>query len=147
MKLGPCQLWRSKLFAFALLLTVCPFQGLYADSPSEGEDPLEQFVYPPELIMKHQSTIGLRGDQRQGLVAEVTQLQTDIVPLQFELSEAAEKLVKILAPPRVDEASAITEAERITTLEAQVKKRHLVLLIRIKNLLNEEQQRQLDALR
>ncbi len=131
-------------FAVACFCALVPFSPTFAEG---GEDPLERFVFPPELIMKHQSTIDLSAAQRQGLVSEVQQLQTDIVPLQFELSEAAESLAKILSVPRVDEAVAIAEAERITNLEAQVKKRHLVLLIRIKNLLDEEQQRQLESLR
>lgn len=147
----PARPLRSTIAACALLCVLLPLRGALAQggpgARAAGGDPLEQHVYPPDLIMEHQSAIGLRNDQRQGLVAEVQQLQTDVVPLQFELSEAAESLARILSTPRVDEAAAIAEAERITTLEAQVKKRHLVLLIRIKNLLTEEQQRQLDAFR
>ena len=97
--------------------------------------------------MRHQEAIALGEDQRQTLIHEVQQLQSDIVPLQFELSEAAEKLERLLAGPEIDEARALAHVDQVTGLEAQVKKRHLTLLVRIKNLLTEEQQRKLEELR
>ncbi len=47
----------------------------------------------------------------------------------------------------MDEAAALAQVERVTEIENQMKKTHLTLLIRVKNLLSEDQQQQLLTLR
>ena len=136
--------------ALALTLLLAP-AALHAQPPappdSSEPNPIERRLFPPELVMRHQEAIALGEDQRQTLIHEVQQLQSDIVPLQFELSEAVEKLERMLAGPAIDEAGALAQVDQVTGLEARVKKRHLALLVRIKNLLTEEQQRKLEELR
>ncbi len=139
-----------RLFGFLVLLSL----GTAAQTPAQpreavvaGGNPLEQHLFPPELVMAHQGEIGLAADQRQKLIEEVQSLQADIVPWQFEMNESVESLTGQLANAAVDEAAAIALAESITNLEARIKQRHLALLIRIKNLLSAEQQSRLRALR
>lgn len=43
----------------------------------------------------------------------------------------------------MDEAAALAQVDRVTEIENQMKKTHLTLLIRVKNLLSEDQQQQL----
>jgi Spy/CpxP family protein refolding chaperone len=97
--------------------------------------------------MRRQSEIGLDERQRAALVQEVQQAQSDLVPLQFEMSAAGEALSRLLGSPQVDEAKALAEAERVMKLETQIKRRHLALLIRIKNVLTPEQQQALQRAR
>ncbi len=138
----------SRCLSFALMMALLMFPVLAAaDDPRRPGDPLERHLFPPELIMQHQSEIDLREDQRQGIVQEVQQMQTDVVPLQFELSAAMEGLASLVAEPVVDEAAALAQAERIMELEGGVKTRHLTLLVRLKNLLTPEQQQRLQSLR
>jgi Spy/CpxP family protein refolding chaperone len=75
------------------------------------------------------------------------ELQSDLVPLQFEMSDAAEKLGAALAASRVDEEKAAGLADRLMSLESRIKRRHLALMIRIKNTLTAEQQDRLRGLR
>jgi Spy/CpxP family protein refolding chaperone len=97
--------------------------------------------------MEHQQEIGLSGQQRQVLIAELQQTQSDLVPLQFEISEAGERLAQLFAAPRVDEQEALAAAQRVMEIESLIKTRHLSLVIRIKNLLTQEQQAELRRLR
>jgi len=108
---------------------------------------IERILFPPELVMRHQAEIDLSEEQRQAVVTEVQSLQSDMVPLQFELGEAMEGLGQLLRAPTVDEAAAVAHVEKITALESRIKRRHFQLLIRIKNLLRPEQQQSLRRLR
>ena len=123
-----------------------------AQPPLEGpgghkRDRFEESVFAPDLVMSHQGEIGLRSDQKQALIEELQRTQADLVPLQFEMSEAGERLERLLGVPRVDEDEALAAAERVMQLESEIKRRHLTLMIRIKNLLTEEQQAELRRLR
>ena len=53
----------------------------------------------------------------------------------------------ILESSPVDEAEAMQRVDDISSVELQVKKAHLGLLIRIKNLLSDEQRAKLDEFR
>jgi len=104
-------------------------------------------LFSPELVMRHQEEIGLSGDQKSKLVQVTQEMQSDLVPLQFEMGEAAGRLRDALAAPRVDEAKAGDLADRLMGLETKIKRRHLTTMIRIKNVLTPEQQERLRALR
>jgi Spy/CpxP family protein refolding chaperone len=104
-------------------------------------------LFSPELVMRHQEEIGLNQDQKSKLVREMQELQSDLVPLQFEMGEAAGKLREMLAAPRIDEDKAGPLADRLMGLETRIKRRHLTSMIHIKNVLTPEQQDRLKALR
>jgi Spy/CpxP family protein refolding chaperone len=108
---------------------------------------LRRELFPPELVMRHQAEIALGEEQRTALVREMQAMQSDLVPLQFEMSDAAGKLRAALDMPRVDEDKASALADRLMSLETRIKKRHLALMIRIKNILTPEQQSRLRELR
>lgn len=134
----------AALAGLALLAALPPA----AAGAKEGDDdPFRKLVFAPELVMKHQSEIGLTADQKAVLVAELQSTQSDLVPLQLEISETGEQLARLLAAAAVDEASALDVAERVMRTEAEIKKRHLALVIRIKNLLTPEQQAKLREIR
>lgn len=113
----------------------------------EGMDPIEFLLLPPELVMRHQGEIQLRPEQRQAIIAELQQTQADLVPLEFDLNDAQQKLVELLDRSRVDEEQALAVAGRLTEMEGEIKHRHLTLLIHIKNLLDEDQQQRLREIR
>ena len=112
-----------------------------------GGPDLMRELFPPELVMRYQSEINLGDDQKKAIVKETQALQSDLVPLQFDMGEAAGKLKEALAAPKVDEEKASVLADRLMALESRIKKRHLALMIRIKNILTPEQQSLLRELR
>ena len=112
-----------------------------------GNNPIKRFIFPPDLIMSHQDEIGLSAEQRRQIIAEVQQMEADLVPLRFEVGEVTQQMAKLLSAPRVDEEEVLALADRIMGLEGEIKKRHLTLVIRIKNLLTAEQQSRLQELR
>ena len=102
-------------------------------------------VYPPELVMRHADDLALDDAQREAITAEIQALQSDLVPLQWDIYEAGKKLEELLAPARVDEEAVLAQAAHVMAVEQRIKTRHLAMLVRVKNLLTSEQQEILDG--
>ena len=113
----------------------------------EEEDPFEGALFKPEEVIQHQAAIGLSREQRRELIAEITGAQTEFLPVQIEMAEHAEDLKRLIEETHIDEQAAMELATRLLDLESQIKRRHLELAIRIKNLLDESQQARLTELR
>ena len=73
--------------------------------------------------------------------------QKKFVDFQFELQGETEKMLPLLDERPVDESRVLAQADRILGLEKEIKKTHLTLLVRVKNLLTREQQAKLSEIR
>jgi Spy/CpxP family protein refolding chaperone len=104
-------------------------------------------VFPPALIMRNQSEIGLRPEQRDAITQAMADTEKQLVDLQWQFEGEAEKLGKVLGAAKVDEAAALAEADKLMAIEQRIKKTHLTLLVRVKNQLDPTQQEKLRALR
>lgn len=117
-------------------------------SPQVATDKaLEQYVFPPELVMQHAQRIGLKTEQRNTIRTAVTQLQVKVLELQWTLQDDAEKLVELLKRPTINEAETLAQIERVLATEREIKRGQMSMLIRIKNALTGEQQETLQMLR
>ena len=111
--------------------------------PRRGPAFLRQ-LFPPSLIMRQQSDIGLTQAQREAITKEMTDAQKAMLDVRWQLEEKTAALDKLLAADKVDEAAALAQADEVVKLEDRLKRIRLGLLIRVKNLLTPAQQ---DALR
>jgi len=137
---------RTRLCLILLaLLGVVP--ALRAQPPGPGPDPIAPHVFPPELIMRYASDIGLDERQRTAVRDAVKSAQGKFLDAQWQLQEETEKLVRLLQGKPVDEAAVLAQADRLMGLEREVKKTQLTLLVRLKNVLSEAQERKLTELR
>ncbi|MBI4410411.1 MAG: hypothetical protein HY561_11925 [Gemmatimonadetes bacterium] len=116
-------------------------------APQPPHDLLMAHVFPPELVMQHQSAIGLQESQRTSILGEMQKAHAKFTEAQWRLHSESEKLQQLLQARRVDEAAVLTQVDRILDLEREIKKTHLGLLIRVKNTLTAEQQEKLANLR
>ncbi len=123
----------------ALALVLAPALG--AQQPAD--DPLARFLFPPELVMQRQADIGLRPEQRSAITRAITDFQSKVVEVQWRMQDATQKLAGVLGNPSVDQAAALAQVDEVLSLEREVKRRHLTLLIQIKNTLTAEQQAKL----
>ncbi|HEX8109186.1 MAG TPA: periplasmic heavy metal sensor [Kofleriaceae bacterium] len=115
--------------------------------PPSPDDPIGDKLFPPDRIMGHQQELGLDDATRKTIVAQIQQFQAAAVKIQWDLKAAGDALANLLAAPAVDEAKALAEADKVMTLEHDLKKAHLTLLIRLKNALTPTQQARLRGLR
>ena len=136
-------------FAFVALLALAP---ALAASPIQAQDAgdddaLARAVFEPELLMQHRRAIGLTDEQRDAASRLIQDLQGRVVSLQWELLDEMESLTEAMSGPRVDLDLALDRFDDVLDKETEVKRLHLELLIRLKNLLTPEQQETLMRLR
>ncbi|MCA9737994.1 MAG: periplasmic heavy metal sensor [Gemmatimonadota bacterium] len=119
----------------------------HAQSPTTEENPLAEVLFEPELVMRHRRAIDLTDEQRDAISRMIQDLQGRIVGLQWELLDEMQSLEEILDRPRIDQDRALDQMERVLETESRIKRTHVELLIRIKNVLRPEQQETLARLR
>ena len=127
-----------KLSAALSLLFLCPSHTFAGQAPPA--DPVAEYLFPPELVMQHQSEIELTEDQRSALMAEIQKTQGRLVDLQQRLQKEVEALGALLKKGEVDEQAALAQLDRILHEEREIKRAHLALVLRIKNTLTAEQE-------
>ena len=129
--------------AAALLILV---SSLSAQQPP-AVDPLNELLFPPELVMARQNAIGLSDAQKTYLRAEILKAQTRFTELQWQLQDAMEGLIGLLKQSKADEVQVAAQLDKVLASERDIKRAQIALLVRIKNNLTEEQQHRLQALR
>jgi len=115
--------------------------------PGAGQDDFGRNFFPPELVMQHQTEIGLQDAQRAALSSAVQQAQAKFMDVQWKLSAESEKMGRLLQSTHVDETQVLEQADRILALEREIKKAQISLMVRIKNTLTAAQQAKLAKIR
>ena len=129
--------------AIALLATVTVAQAQMPGPPPMGPPAFLRELFVPEQIMRYQDELALTPAQRDAITREMGDTQKQLVDLQWQFESASKKLADMLKGPAIDEAAAMSQADKVMNLELQMKRTHLQLLIRIKNLLTPAQQAKL----
>jgi Spy/CpxP family protein refolding chaperone len=113
-----------------------------------GPEPdFARYLFPPELVMRYQQRIGLRAEQRTTITDAIQQLQSKMINEQWRMQEETQKLGQLLQTTPVSESAVLAQVDRVLSIERDVKRAHMALLVRIKNTLTREQQAALKALR
>jgi Spy/CpxP family protein refolding chaperone len=142
---------RCSILAFAFVLSAGSLAAQGAPPPGQrgpapGADDWGRNFFPPELVMQHQSEIGLQDAQRSALSSAIQQAQAKFMDVQWKLSAEGEKMRRLLQGTQVDEAQVLEEVDRILALEREIKRTQISLMVRIKNTLTAEQQAKLSKL-
>jgi len=137
----------SALICLAGCLASAQRPGPEARGPQPGPDPLGQSFFAPELVMQNQQAIGLTDEQRSYFKTEIRDAQMKFTDLQWKLQDEAEKMISVANQPHVDEQQALAQLERVLSVEREVKRAQIALLVHIKNKLTPEQQAKLEDLR
>jgi Spy/CpxP family protein refolding chaperone len=141
---------RVSIFALAFVLSAASLaaQGPPGQrGPGPAPDDFGRNFFPPELVMQHQSEIGLQDSQRAALASAIQQAQGKFTDVQWKLSAEGEKMGRLLQPAQVDEAQVLEEVDRILALEREMKRTQISLMVRIKNTLTAAQQAKLAEIR
>jgi Spy/CpxP family protein refolding chaperone len=127
---------------FTICILLLSFISVRAQQQPQS-DPFAGNLFPPELIMQNQQTLGLGEEQKNFLKTELLKAQTRLTEMQWELQSEVEKLAVLMKQNQVDEAQSLTQLDKVLSLEREIKRMHIGLLIRIKNKLTPEQQARL----
>lgn len=149
----------ATLFSMAIML--CFSQVLAAQGPpphhgpphgaphagQKGKDPMRKAFFPPEMVMRHQGEIKLSDEQRQYIIKQMQEAQSNFTSWQWNLQSEMEKLAKIVEADQVDESKALAQLEKVLALEKQIKTQQMKLMISIKNKLTAEQRKALQKIK
>jgi Spy/CpxP family protein refolding chaperone len=130
------------VLAFGLLTP-----GLSSAQLEATDDPFASLLFTPEEIMEHRRAIDLNDEQRDGITRLIEELQGQMVGLQWRLLDDTESVKEALEGHRVDLDRVMDRFGKALSTEAEIKRVHLELLIRIKNVLTPTQQEELLRLR
>ncbi|WP_180541871.1 Spy/CpxP family protein refolding chaperone [Nevskia soli] len=138
---------RSPAASFLILFSSFLFAASLGAQQPPNPDPLNDLLFPPELVMENQSAISLSDAQKNYLRAELLKAQTRFTELQWQLQSDMEGLTGLLKQPKADEAQVLAQLDKVLASERDIKRAQIALLVRIKNNLTEEQQHRLQARR
>jgi len=135
------------LFVSSALLAQNPRPTSPTPAPQGQPDPFGKLLFPPELVMQHQSELGLTDAQRSTIQKDAIAAQSKFMEMQWKMSAEMEKFTALLSATPIDEPQALEQLDRILTAERDVKKAQMGLLIQIKNVLTRDQQAKLEKWR
>ena len=121
-------------------------QGGRPDRPPQGDQMMENF-FNPELIMRNQKALGLKDDQQAAIRKEMQQMMTRFTDLQWQQSTEEEAMAALVKQDHPDEKQVLAQLDKLLNIESEVKRLHMGMLVRIKNILTPEQQAKLRELR
>ena len=137
---------RSQQLPFALFLLMT-LPGVLPAQVEEEPDPFSTVLFTAEEIMQHRRAIDLNDEQRDAITRLIEELQGRAVALQWRLLDETESVREALEGPRVDLDRVMDRFGQALDTEMDIKRAHLELLVRIKNVLIPEQQERLRELR
>ena len=130
-----------------LVLSIAVVASAQQPPSPQDADPIGRHLIPPELVMAQSEQIGLTQKQRAAIKAEVQKMQAKFIDAQWDVQEQTSRMTQLLQQTPVDEAKVLEQADKIMSLEREIKRAHLALLVRIKNALTAEQLTQLEKAR
>jgi len=108
---------------------------------------MSKYLMPPEFVMMHAQEIALTDAQSAAIKTEVRKVQSKFLDLQWDMQEESGRMTQLLQQAPVDETKVLERADKIMSLEREIKRAQLTLLVRIKNALTPAQIAKLTSLR
>lgn len=103
-------------------------------------------LFPPIVIMHNQDKLDLTEKQVEDIKTELKAFQSSVVDVQWNVQAASQKLNEQLEVEKINERQAMTIMKDLLKHENDLKSSHLRMLIRIRNMLTEQQIKKLREL-
>lgn len=104
-------------------------------------------LFPPNVILEHQDELNLSKEQFTSIRAAVVEVQAAVAEHEWDLREAYQRAMADLDESPVDEEKVLQSIEAALLAENEVKQLQVAMLIRLRNLLTDEQMAYLQSLR
>lgn len=112
-----------------------------------AQDSFQKELFSTHVVLKYRNELDLSEKQ----VSNIKKIHQDHITkfnsIKWDLDAELQALSTLLASNQVDESKSMTKMEKVMSLEDQLKRIRLSMLIKIKNELNPSQQKQLKRLR
>ena len=96
-------------------------------------------LFPPKMILEHQDALDLTRDQFKAIKAIVIEVQTSVAEHEWDMRDAYRRVLSELDEIPIDENTVLENIRAVLKAENQVKLSQVTMLIKIRNLLTQEQ--------
>jgi Spy/CpxP family protein refolding chaperone len=134
MRNGIKKLWPVAGLCMCLLATA-----VWAQGQGPQRDVFKGKLFPPNIILEHQDALDLTKDQFTAIRAAVVETQGSVAEHEWDLREAYQQVMSDLDETQVDEDKVMENVQNALLAENEVKKLQVRLLIKLRNLLTDEQ--------
>lgn len=136
---------RSLLVSTMITWIVCLGSSTaFAENPKT--DVFKGKLFAPDIILQQQDALHLSKQQFTEIRAAVVKVQSGVAEHEWDMREAYQALMLELDKVPISELEVLKYANKALLAENQVKKKQMVMLVRLKNLLSVEQVAYLEAL-
>ncbi len=119
-----------------LLLACVAFN---AASANETRDIFKGKLFPPNVVLENRGELDLTREQYTAIRAAVVEVQTQVAEHEWDMQEAYTSVLESLDKRPLDEQQVISNVKAVLAAENKVKLAQMGMLIRIRNLLSDEQ--------
>jgi hypothetical protein len=104
-------------------------------------------LFAPNIILEHQDELGLSKEQYTAIKAAVVEVQGNVAEHEWDLRQAYQKVLADLDESPIDAEKVLKNVEVALLAENKVKQMQVAMLIKLRNLLTDEQMAYLQSLR
>lgn len=137
----------GKILPFAGICLILFASSTSAQGQGAPKDVFKGKLFPPNIILEHQDELNLSKAQFTAIRAAVVEVQANVAPHEWDLREAYQRAMADLDESPVDEEKVLKNIEAVLLAENQVKKLQVAMLIRLRNLLTDEQMEYLQSVK
>jgi hypothetical protein len=114
---------------------------------TNADQGLRRYIFSPQFLRRYQRELQLTEEQRRYIVQQINEIQSKFTPLQWRLEDEVRKLTDLIENRASEEGSILKQLDVVLDLEKDIKGQQLLLAVRIRNALNQEQVKKLRDLR
>lgn len=131
-----------------LILLAVACMGLEtAGAAGPKDDVFKGKLFAPNVILENQADLGLSKQQFTDIRKAVVEVQANVAEHEWDVREAYQNIMAELDKSPIDEEQVLEHVGAALRAENEVKKLQVAMLIRLKNLLTNEQIAHLESVR
>ena len=135
----------SKGLLVLLASTLLGMATVQAAGPKD--DPFKGKLFAPNVILEHRDALGLTKEQFTDIRRAVVEVQANVAEHEWDVAEAYQNIMAELDKTPIDENAVLAHVSAALRAENEVKKLQVSMLVKLKNLLTDEQIAYLESLR
>ena len=110
-------------------------------------DPFKGKLFAPNVILHHRAELDLTKQQFTDIRMAVVDIQANVAEFEWDVAEAYQQLLAELDKSPIDEDVVLEHVNAALRAENEVKKLQVAMLVRLKNLLTDEQVAYLESVK
>lgn len=122
-----------------ILLALACFSTGSANAADPKQDVFKGKLFPPNVILEHQAELNLSKEQFTAIKAAVVNVQANVAEHEWDLREAYQSIMAELDKQPIDQAQVLEYVDTALDAENEVKKQQVAMLVKLKNLLTDDQ--------